>query len=296
MSITKVKTFEDAQTLKKDIIRKPKVRPGLESDGLILEYIPIKQRTEELIRKFSDKFREVFSNPPYGQYLFDPEDNKVTSAQEVFGTEKYVEVEHLDNISLSTKKDLVFCHHPEKTFDIFLEKLTLPDSFLSVLKDPKDKSIKGATCTYVSDLKSAFCDYEEWNNPYLYSKLGIENSDGNLNEFLIQLRHSFESYFEAEHQKFTAETKVMVWNCVFLSPEARRVPGRFQRLMNAAGEEIPKRIYYLPLLAEMVKNTKSFEIFKVCKLFDTNYALGKDHSVFAQIAKQFIEPFLSQAK
>jgi len=262
------------------------------ASNCIVEYVPLRMRTDELLGEFSNKLREVFSNTPYNQYLLNPHTKDSLSPQEVFDTGDYVRGKDLDSLDIDNTEN-AFWLNPEKTLSILSHKLTKPNSFLTVAKDSKIGAILGGTFGYVSDLRDIFYNCEEWNDPYLYSGLDLTPDIGGqkIKRFLSSIEESLDK-FQNNIIKLQHNTQFMVWNCVFLAPEARG-KGVFYEVMGKLASNIPEHLDTMPLIAEVIKYTKAHKLFAPAKFIETSYSLGKDHPVIIQQTKNFKDIFPS---
>lgn len=255
----------------------------------VVEFVPVQKRKESLLREFSEKFREVFANPPYNQFLLNKKTKQGYSPQEVFGTDDYVEIDQLNSFD-TRGSDCVFWLDPEKTFQILLSKLKKRDSFLTIIKDSKNNEILGGTLAYLGELNDIFHLYEEWNDPYLYSSLPLDSDESSIKKFTKAVEDSLDK-FENNVIKLTEKTKFMVWNCVFLSPFVRG-RGAFYDVMGNLAQNLPQKFDTVPLIAEVIKNTKAEKLFKPAKFVETSYELEENHPVIIQKTKNFKQIFL----
>lgn len=214
--------------------------------------------TDELIRQFTDTFRFIFCNPPYGQYLFYPSEGKAISPQKVFATEeRYISLETLDHFDLEsfprhpqTGEQALFWHDPETSFRRFQKKLR-ERAYLTLLRKPRSEDILGACLGYETTLQRAF-EQEEWKNPFHYSQLEDPKRFRDKTNFIERIRTKIAC-------EISPTTEVFCYNCIFVDP-ALQEKGIGFLMQKEFLEQLPSELLELLVISEMIAGTKIFEL------------------------------------
>ncbi len=244
----------------------------------IPEIIPHEERDRDFLFNFVQAFRETFSNSTrssYGQCYFYPSDGHPISAQEAFNTEGFVVAEKIDNelfwpVNPDTGEQAIPWHHQKKTLENWQRKMSLVSS-LAVLRNDVTKKISGAMYCGVSTLKEAFEIHEEWQNPHQYSIQEKPDEYRNFESFLETLKSTFPC------MALTAETKFAIWNCNFVTAEAKK--GDFLKMARLFfSSPFPKEMLDLPTIGELIHGSNAFSVFgKIAEFIDTGYTLTDSH-------------------
>lgn len=231
-----------------------------------------KDRSERLIREFSNRYREIFSNPPYGQYVVGRETGTVYSAQDVFLITDYVPIEQLDAIDEGTISAICgepcdFWHSPEKTFRLLKSQLTQPHSFMTLARRQEDNAIMGATFAYSSSMEEAFYQLEAWGNLFNYSN--AEESSTHKSDTLAG--------------NLSGETRILVWNCIFTHPDSRGLEQLYTLVTTLFKQaSLDEKVLMLPVIMELLSGENMHKIMKLASIVDLGINLGEEgHNLFS---------------
>ncbi len=307
------KIVNDTQLEKKgngsSIDSKIKEQESFEENFLIIENVPLEERTPELISEISKDYRYVFAQnvkrekpnrPPvdtsYGLYLIDRDNpEKIWSAQDVFQLNENIPSEkiniNVDGLINDTKNKIdpvlkeklkkgeaVFYYDPEKTYQIFIDQLkNNPDSYLTILKDKNTGDIQGVTFAYEASLKEIF-EKEEWENPLLFAGIEDPRKYRKYEEFEQKVRESLELKSSEPFPE-----KCRSWNVIFVNSECRK-GGTFLDLIQNLIESLPEGKLNIPTFLELdarFPNAQYYFRHSPDSFIDTGYNLGSENdSIF----------------
>lgn len=236
--------------------------------------------TPELIAELSDAFRYIFANA-FGQFVFYPSEGKIVSPNELLGNQGYVSLEILDNIDLSafSHPDAgeipLFWHHPEKTAANLQQKLAAK-GHIAILRNQKTGQIEAFSFGYSCTFSEAFNDYEEWKNPFNYSKYQTpEKYLRDMSQALDLLNIHLaihEAYFREQgfegSLNLNADSLIYVWNAMGSMPHLRG-SGRILDVTRASFSLIPPAMRSNLLeIGETQFDSKAHNMFKVAGAID----------------------------
>lgn len=248
-----------------------------------IEFIPVEQRDENLIREFVKKQTEIFANAPYNQYVMHESDlNRFVSPKELLGTEMYLSFDQL--YSHQHEAGYIYCDNLQKAMEINSEKFLLPESTLVIIRSNLTNEILGGVFTYKARLEKAFRNYEEWENPLLYSGINMESNVHDYDKFRTLLQQEIPDY------KFE-NRDVLVLNSIFLAPELRNYYSLIFQLNFCAIEHMPDE--NIPIILEMIENSTINRMYSPLELKKIDFALDDSgkflyyHRDFAKCRKVF---------
>jgi hypothetical protein len=241
-----------------------------------IEFIPVEQRDENLIREFVKKQTEIFANAPYNQYVMHESNlNRFVSTKELLGTEMYQSFDQL--YSHKHEAGYIYCDDLQTAIEINSEKFSIPQSTLVIIRKTLTNEILGGIFTYKARLEKAFRNYEEWENPLLYSGINIESKVNDYDQFKTLLQQELPDYNFENHD-------VMILNSVFLSPELRNYYSLIFQLNLYSLEHMPEE--HIPVILEMIENSTINKMFVPLELKKIDFALD-DSGKFLYYHKDF---------
>lgn len=250
-----------------------------------IEQIPVKQRSEKLIYDFVRKQTEIFANSPYNQYLMHKSDlNRYISPEEIFGTKDYLSFEQL--YSHQHADEYIFCDNLNIAERINAEKLAIPDSTFVLIQRTDTREIMGGAFTYRCRIEKAYKDYEEWENPLLFSGMNLKPASRNF--------ELFKSAFQNELPNFDVDNQeVLVLSSIFLTPLLRNFYSLIFQLLFCVIKHMPDE--NIPLVLEMIENSTICRVFGPLNLIKIDFMLDHDskkylyyHSDFAKCRRNFV--------
>lgn len=249
-----------------------------------IEQIPVNQRNKKLISDFVRKQTEIFANSPYNQYLMHKSDlNCYISPEEIFGTKDYLSFEQL--YSHQHNDEYIFCDNLHIAERINAEKLAIPDSTFVLIQRTDTGEIMGGAFTYRCKLEKAYKDYEEWENPLLFSGMNLKPA---TRDFEL-----FRNVFQNELQDFDIDNHdVLVMSSIFLTPSLRNYYSLIFQLLFCVIKHMPNE--KIPLVLEMIENSTISRVFGPLNLIKIDFMLDHDskkylyyHSDFAKCKQDF---------
>lgn len=255
---------------------------------VIIEQIPVKQRSEKLVCDFVRKQTEIFANPPYNQYLMHKSDlNRYISPEEIFGTTEYLSFEQL--YSHQHSDEYIYCDNHNIAEIINAEKLAIPDSTFVLIQHTETREIMGGAFTYKSRLEKAYKDYEEWENPLLFSGMNLKLPSRDFELFRSVFQNEL-PYFDLDNQE------VFVLSSIFLAPSLRNCYSLIFQLISCVIKHMPDE--NLPLVLEMIENSTICRVFGPLNLKKIDFVLDHDskkylyyHSDFTKCKRNFISSY-----
>ncbi len=246
------------------------------------------------IREMSDFFRYIFSNSEdhsWGQYACCPDCDLIIPASEVFSSGDIdVPIETIDNECLlpdcnECGSQNYFLQDPERTFQFLSEKFRHPGWTILLRDQENEDKLAGMIFGYVATLHEAFKS-EEWEDPYLYSKIPGELRSKNLRDFL-----PFQQEFVSSCDLKTADTPMIILNCMAIDRELARGTGLFSNLADRFLQTIPESERHMPIISETVSGNVMHSILTRVGASEVKHSFGEESVIMVYNWSDFYNVF-----
>ncbi len=246
------------------------------------------------IREMSDFFRYIFSNSEdhsWGQYACCPDCDLIIPASDVFSNGDIdVPIETIDNECLlpdcNECGSQTYLHQdPERTFKLLSEKFSHPGWTILLRDQEHGDKLAGMVFGYVATLEEAFKS-EEWKDPYLYSDIPGELRAKNLREFA-----PFQREFLSSCDLSTADTPMIILNCMAIDRKLARGLGLFSNLADRFLQSIPKNKRNMPIVSETVSGNVMHSILTRVGASEVQHSFGEESVIMVYNWSDFYKTF-----
>ena len=211
-------------------------------EDMVIESYRCQDLPVQIAARYPDFYREIFCNPPYNQYLIDPNNPlEPKSAAEVLldrpsGKSDYLPISELDDVANWDE----FWMHPDVTRTKLLSRF-LEEGYFTAVLDKRTRDFRGFFHVRIVPLRT-IAETEEWANPHFLAK----SPDPALAQDVEALLQRIEAATTIK-----PDDPIIYTSAQALHPSLRGRDGIFLKMMEQALEQITPEHATLPSMAEI---------------------------------------------